>query len=46
MGGFGKDHFSQRHVIMSHKGANEQELGAPKVQNGGRCDRKLKALIF
>lgn len=46
VGGFGKDNFSQRHMIMSHKEANEQEIGEPDVQNGDSCDRKLKALIF
>lgn len=27
VGGFGKDYFSQKHVVMLYKGANGQEFG-------------------
>lgn len=35
VGGFGKDYFSQQHIIMLYKEANEQDLGMPEVQRRG-----------
>ena len=33
VGGFGKDYFSQEHVIMLYKETNEQDLETPEVQD-------------
>lgn len=35
VGGFAKDYFSQQHMTMLYKDANEQECGRPEVQKRG-----------